>query len=59
MTNNDNIDFATLRLECASNLLTMINIQLSGSCDRPSDQVFASAIFGIHMLVDDAYKALS
>ena len=56
--NCDNVDQATLRIDCASNLLTMIHIQLSGECDQPVNSVIASALYGIHLLVDDAHKLL-
>lgn len=55
----DQVDNATLRLECASSLLTMIHIQLSGNCDTPSSVILCNALFGINLLVEDAQKSLA
>ena len=56
----ENVDNATLRIDCANHLLTVMHIQLSSEeCDQPTNSVLAGALYGIHMLVSDAYELLA
>ena len=58
MTQSERLDDASLRLSCASNLLTLIAIMLEGKCDEPANSVVSGALHGINMLIEDAENRL-
>lgn len=55
----EKFDAATLRLSCASSMMTALAIyQRTCDDDAPSNQVLSDAMYGIGLMLNDAWNTL-
>jgi pyridoxal biosynthesis lyase PdxS len=56
----DRFDAAMLRISCASSMMMALSIYQSEDPEgQPSSEVLASALYGVALMVDDAYKGIA
>ena len=52
-------DEATLRISCATSMLSVLSAILSSKADLPKREILSGSIYGVEQMLNDAYSMLS